>query len=98
MFAVRVVRPGYVGGDAEMNREQKTWARKLEKLLREMPTGLELIFGHTDIAILPAGFYGEHIRGSDLDMMVHGGNLISQNALYEIAIDSSLMRPNSESI
>lgn len=87
----------YVAGGA-MNREQKAWAKKLEKLLKSMPDGIELIFGHYDIAILPAGFYSERISASDLDMMMKGGQLISENALLEIPIDRSRMHPNSESI
>ncbi|CAE6795766.1 hypothetical protein R70006_05066 [Paraburkholderia domus] len=81
-----------------LNAEQRSWAKRLEKLLNAMPAGIELVVGQSEVAVLEAGFYKREILGSDIDMMNQGAQLIEQHALHEFAIDGARIRPNSESI
>lgn len=81
-----------------LTSEQLAWTKKLEKLLNAMPEGIEIIVGQGSIAVMEAGFYEREISSSDVDMMMHGGTLIANNALREFDTDDSRVRPNSESI
>lgn len=81
-----------------LNAEQKAWAKRLDKLLKSMPEGIEIIVGLNNVSVMEAGFYKREVSGSDLDMMLHGGTLIEEQALHEFAVDSQRIFPNSESI
>jgi hypothetical protein len=78
--------------------DQLAWTNKLDKLLKAMPDGIEIIVGAGSVAVMEAGFYERELSSSDVDMMTQGGDLISRSALREFTTDAGRVRPNSESI
>lgn len=80
-----------------LTTEQLNWAKKLDKLLKGMPEGIEIIVGRGTFSVMEAGFYKREISGSDVDMLMGGGQLISDASLYECNTDWDRVIPNSES-
>lgn len=80
------------------NEEQIKWAKKLKRLLKTMPIGIEIIVGRGTIHVMEEGFYRREIFGTDVDMMCGGETVIMNAALIELDTDPSRVLPNSESI
>lgn len=78
--------------------EQIKWAKKLEKHLKAMPNGIEIIIGRGTIHVMEKGFYQREIFGTDVDMLCGGETVIMNAALVELSTDPSRVLPNSESI
>lgn len=81
-----------------LTTEQRSWAKKLDKLLKGMPEGIEIIVGHGSVSVMEAGFNKCELSGGDVDMMLAGGQVIADAALYAFAVDMQRVIPNSESI
>lgn len=86
--------------DQILTAEQKKWCNKLEKLLINMPEGIELILGENSISVMQEGFYSggglDDEYGNAVDMLSKGGTLIFEQSMHEITVDR--FYPNSESI
>mgnify|MGYP003597261456 CR=1 FL=1 len=81
-----------------LNAEQLAWSKRLEKLLKAMPHGIEIIVGVGGVSIMKAGFYQNEINSTDVDLMTQGGTLIEENALRLFLTDADRVMVNSESI
>ena len=81
-----------------LTSEQLSWAKKLDKLLKGMPEGIEIIVGRGNLSVMESGFYKREISGGDVDMLMGGGQLITDSSLYEFATEWDRVIPNSESI
>ncbi|MCM3583746.1 hypothetical protein M3795_25075 [Ralstonia pickettii] len=81
-----------------LTTEQLSRTKKLDKLLKDMPEGVEIIVGLGNVSVMEAGFYKRELSGSDVDMMSAGGQVITDEALYQFAVDMQRVIPNSESI
>lgn len=81
-----------------LNANQKAWANRLDKLLKSMPEGIEIIVDLDKVHVMEEGFYKREISGSEVDMMTQGGRNIRSAALYSFRIDNERVRPNSETV
>ena len=81
----------------EMTTAQMKWAKKLEKLLREMPDGIEIIVGGSSITFHPAGFYQKKVWEDGIDLMTEG-DVIDNGSIHTFDFPRDRVYPNSESI
>ena len=62
-----------------------------------MPNGIEVIFGTGVVSVMEGGFYKRELSSSCVDMLLKGGDLITEHALLEFSVNSERVMSNSES-
>lgn len=82
----------------ELTREELLWAKRLQRVLKDMPEALEIIVSKGTVHVMEHGWYMREIWDAGTDMLCHGGGLIERDALHRIDADRQRVLANSESV